>query len=94
MNNNVVDYIKMYGSAQKPVTNKEIGAALNLSEQAIRNHINKARCEGVPICACNSGYFYSKNKWDILDTVRSLNGRVIAVEKAVNGLLKALFEVI
>lgn len=28
--NKVVDYIKMYGSAQKPVSNKEIGAALKL----------------------------------------------------------------
>lgn len=90
--NNVVDFIKLNSSAQKPVTNKEIGAALNLSEQAIRQNINKARCEGIPICATSKGYFYSKSKWDILDTVRSLNSRVISVEKAVNGMLKALFE--
>ena len=87
----VVNYIIANGSREEPITNKQISRALKLSETSIRSHINKARCEGIPICACDKGYFFSNNKWDILDTVRSLNGRVVAVEKAVGGLLNALF---
>ena len=87
---NLVNIIRNYGSAEKPITNKEIASKLKITEVCVRHKINQARCEGIPICSCTIGYFYSEDKEDILETVRSLNGRVISVEKAVSGLLNAL----
>ena len=86
----VVNYIKEHGSAQEPVPNNKISSQLRIKEQEIRRYINKARQEGIPICACSKGYFYSEEKDDILNTVGSLMHRTISVEKAVNGLLTVL----
>ena len=86
----VVNYIKEHGSAQEPVPNREIASQLHMHEQEIRKKINKARQEGIPICACAKGYFYSEEKDDVLNTIQSLMHRTISVEKAVNGLLTVL----
>jgi biotin operon repressor len=83
----VVNYITIHGSKEKPVSNMEIGSQLKLSEQIIRKKINEARCNGIPICSCVKGYYYSEDKSEILATIQSLMHRTIAVEKAVNGLL-------
>lgn len=83
----VVNYISNHGSIDNPVTNREISASLKLTEVTVRNKINKARCNGIPICSCDRGYYYSEDKSEILQTIQSLMHRTIAVEKAVNGLL-------
>lgn len=87
-----INYISTHGTKENPVPNKEISKALNITETCIRNHINKARCEGIPICACDKGYYYSEDKADILQTIQSLMNRTISVEKAVNGLITALWD--
>ena len=83
----VVNYIMNHGSKESPVSNREMSAHLNLSEVIIRKKINQARCEGIPICSCDKGYYHSEDKGEILATIQSLMHRTIAVEKAVNGLL-------
>lgn len=87
-----INYISVHGTKENPITNKEIGRTLDLSEQAIRKHINEARCNGIPICSCREGYFISNDKADILQTIQRLMHRTIAVEKAVNGLLTTLYD--
>lgn len=83
----VINHIANHSSKKEPITNKEIGSALNMGEFEVRKKINEARCQGFPICSCNKGYYYSNDKSDILETIQSLMHRTIAVEKAVNGLL-------
>lgn len=86
----VVNYIINHGTKESPVCNHEICMKLNTHEQSVRQHINRARCNGVPICSCNKGYYYSEDKADILETIQSLLKRTIAVEHSVNGLLSRL----
>ncbi len=86
----LVNYIKQHGSKEFPVPNSRISAYLNISEQLVRKKINKARCEGIPICASNEGYWYSDDKADILDTIQSLMSRTISVNMAIDGLLTTL----
>jgi biotin operon repressor len=83
----IVNYIKNNASQEHPISNKEICSALNVSEVIVRKKINKARCEGIPICSCSQGYYYSDDKYNILDTIQSLMHRTISVEKAINGML-------
>lgn len=87
-----INYISAHGTKENPITNKEIGKALNLKDSCIRKHINQARCEGIPICSCDKGYYYSDDKADILMTIQSLMHRTISVEKAINGLLTTLWD--
>ena len=86
----VINYITNHGSKENPVSNKEISSQLKLSETLVRKKINEARCEGIPICSCDKGYFYSEDKTEILTTIQSLMHRTIAVEKAVNGLVSVV----
>ena len=86
----VVNYIINNGSVDKPVMNHQIAEHFKISEVKIRKIINQARCEGIPICSCNKGYYHSTDKADIVETIRSLNNRTIAVEKAISGLLTNL----
>ncbi len=88
----VINHIINYATAENPIANYQLSALFNISEVAIRKHINRARCEGIPICASSKGYYYSTDKADILDTIQSLNNRTIAVEKAIGGLLTALID--
>lgn len=83
----VVNYIRNYGSIEKPIHNKEIASHLQTSEVNIRKKINEARSSGIPICSCDKGYYYSESKSEILATIQSLMNRTMAVERAVNGLL-------
>jgi biotin operon repressor len=87
-----ISYITIHGSKENPVTNKEICKFLGISEQSVRHHINMARCEGIPVCSCTQGYYISNEKVDIVMTIQSLMNRTMAVEKAVNGLLTALWD--
>ena len=88
--NKVVEYIKANGTAENPVTSNKISGAFGISGSEVRNQINKARCEGYPVCSCGKGYYYSEDKKEIIDTIQSLVNRTISVEKAINGLLKNL----
>ena len=86
----VVNYIMTHGTRKNPVSNKEISSQLHITEATVRHHINKARCSGIPICSCPSGYWYSEDKSDILETIDGLMHRTISVEKAISGLLTTL----
>lgn len=90
MNNKVIEYIKANGTPKSPVSSYEISKDLGIGGVAIRKAINKARCEGCPICSCSNGYYYSENKTEIINTIQSLVNRTISVEKAINGLLTNL----
>lgn len=86
----IINYIMNHGSAEKPVTSKEIAEQLHITDSTIRTEINKARCAGFPICSCDKGYFYSEDRTEIIRTIQSLMSRTIAVERAVKGLVTNL----
>lgn len=86
----VINYIINQGTSETPVSNSKISKRFEMAESVVRKHINKARCEGIPICSTSHGYYYSEDKADIVETIHSLNKRTIAVEKAINGLLTNL----
>ena len=88
----IIIYIRSHGSKKNPVTNKEISANFRIADTTVRKKINVARSEGVPICSCDSGYYYSEDKAEILKTVESLMHRTMAIDKAVSGLVKAVKE--
>ena len=86
----VVNYISVHGDKDNPVVNRDIALALKITETSVRKKINEARQRGIPVCACDKGYYLSDDKAEILKTVQSLMHRTIAVEKAVSGLLSVV----
>ena len=58
----------------------------------IRHIVNKLRCQGVPICSCSKGYFYSTYAPDVRDTINHLAGRANRIKAAHDGMKNALLQ--
>ena len=56
----VIEYIIMYG--EEPQSAKKLSQAFGYPDATIRRFINQARLEGIPICSCSKGYYYSESK--------------------------------
>ena len=69
---------------------KQLERLFNCNGVRIREKVNELRSEGVPICGCQSGYYYSENVSDIKDTIIRLNSRIKKITIAENGLRRFL----
>lgn len=80
----VVEHILLCGEV--PSTAKELAILFGVKEPTIRKIINEYRSEGIPVCSCNKGYYYSETAEDIVRTIASLKRRVGSIQKAIDGL--------
>ena len=81
----IVEHILLCGEVRS--TAKELGLLFGISDGSIRRIINQYRSEGIPICSCPDGYYYSENPEDIVKTIGSLKRRIASIQKAIDGLL-------
>lgn len=89
----LVDYLKgNHTDSSECISARKLGVRFNVSGQEIRSAVNKARQEGIPICACGDGYSYSELPSDILKTINSLTGRIAKMQTAINGLTLKAYE--
>jgi biotin operon repressor len=83
----LTEYLKNnHTDISKCVSARKLSLKFDVSDKEIRKAVNEARSEGVPICSCDKGYFYSELPSDILKTVNSLTGRIAKMQTAINGL--------
>ena len=82
----VIKYLIDFSSKEKVIDSKEIAKRFEISRVDVRRIINKARSEGIPICANRDGYYYSTDIYEINKTVGSLTGRISAISSAIRGL--------
>lgn len=80
----VVEYIKARDGI--PISSKKLAEAFGVTDFDIRKVINQARSEGIPICSCRKGYYYSEDENEIQKTVMSLAHRIGSIERAIRGL--------
>ena len=80
----IVEYIKSHNGI--PVSARNLSEAFGISGFEIRRIINGARSEGLPICSCHKGYYYSESNEEIEKTVKSLRHRIESIERAIRGL--------
>lgn len=78
--------ITNHSTRSKAALSKQLEAAFSCKGTEIRKCINALRSEGVPICSCADGYFYSDNADDISKTVKQLHSRISKIEHAKDGL--------
>ncbi len=84
--NEIITYLRMHSSAEKPVSGRVLAERFGLTGQKVREYINQARRDGVPICSARWGYFYSEDKSQIKKTIDSMRGRIVSQELAIDGL--------
>lgn len=85
-------YLKRnHNTRNKAALSKQLEAAFSCKGTEIRRCINMLRSNGIPICSCVDGYFYSDNTADISSTVNQLHSRINKIEQAKGGLEKYIY---
>jgi biotin operon repressor len=72
--------------ASRPMKSKDIKKLIGLHDTTVRKYVNALRVMGYPVCSSDDGYYLSYSKKDVLDTIHSLEGRVMGMNTAINGL--------
>lgn len=80
----IVKFLREHG--RTPIHSRELEKQLRLDSAYVRSCINDARCEGIPICSNIHGYFYSEEAYDIIATIKHLEGRMAKQKAAIDGL--------
>ena len=62
------------------------------NDYAVREVVNALRREGYPICANKDGYWLSNNPAEVLETIHSLEHRMVGIAEAAEGMYHYLIE--
>jgi hypothetical protein len=88
----VLGIVEMY-TQEKPILGKDIANRIGLKDRDsnkegadLRSIVNALRVKGYPICASSRGYYYPRNERELDEYIESLEGRIRAEQKAVDGL--------
>ena len=84
--NDVIKFLMKYSSKDNIIDSIQLARHFDISRVEVRQLINKARCEGIPICSSGFGYYYSTDDREIAKTVKSLSGRVHSINSAIAGM--------
>lgn len=76
------------------ITSKEIESLTGMKGAEVRATVNALRTEGHPIASDGKGYYMAVTQSEILKTIRNLDSRINAINKAKTGLKKAMFNLI
>ncbi len=80
----------------KEITGKQVAQSIGLKPRSpdkegadMRQVIHALRVKEYPLCANTGGYYAAKDKQELLDYCKSLEGRIRETQMALNGLEKA-----
>ena len=82
----VIKFLIKYSSKDNLIDSNQLSKYFDITRTEVRQIINNARSEGIPICSNRWGYYFSTDDEDVQKTVKSLNGRVHANNKAIAGM--------
>ena len=72
---------------ENAVPSARIENIFDINGAAVRQAVNRLRCNGQPVCSDVNGYFYAKNANEINDTITQLLGRTKKITDAAQGLV-------
>lgn len=78
-------------SIKNPVKSKVIERKIGLKGVEVRGLVNYLRKKGFPIGSSSKGYWYANNKEEIVDTIKHLHQRKLAIEHVISGLENSSF---
>lgn len=91
LNIELYDYLREnHVGAKKAVPSFKLEAAFDLNGTQIRKAVNTLRVCGYPICSDFNGYYFAKNKNEVLKTIAQLSSRTKKINDAKKGLSKSV----
>lgn len=76
------------------ITSKYLEKLTGMTGSEVRATINSLRREGHPIGSDYRGYYMATTQLEILRTIRNLDSRIRAINRAKEGLRKAMYDLI
>ena len=73
------------------ITSRELEDITHLKGTEIRAEVNRLRTAGVPIASDGNGYYIATTEEELTATIRNLQSRRNAMERAILGLMEAKF---
>ena len=73
--------------AGNAVQSVRIENIFDINGAAVRQTVNRLRCNGHPVCSNVDGYFYAQNANEINDTIQQLLSRTQKITDAAQGLV-------
>lgn len=88
---NILSYLKKYhNGAGRAASSGVLEVAFSATGREIRTAVNALRSDGEPICSDENGYYYAVTEQELRHSIRQLDSRIGQIERAKNGLEKAL----
>ena len=86
---NLLDFLQE--GPENKITSKELESITNLAGATIRAEVNRLRTAGAPIASDANGYYIATTTEELTATIRNLQSRRNAMERAIEGLIEAKF---
>lgn len=87
----VLAYLKKnHIGEKKAVQSRCLEKRFHVSNRNIRNIVNTLRCNGIPICSDENGYYYAADQNEVMRSIRQLNSRIGKIAEAKRGLMNSL----
>lgn len=82
------DLIKHLGiGEQNKISRQNLSVLLGLSDRKMREHIEFAQLDGVPVCNLSNGYFLAENSQELLSYIKRERHRENAIKQKCDMLL-------
>ena len=89
---NLLDFLPA-GKDHK-ITSRELEEITHLKGSDIRREVNRLRVAGEPIASDKEGYYIAINAEEITATIRNLQSRRNAMNRAIEGLMEAKYKLV
>lgn len=86
----LLKYLKNHKGKKNAVYSKEIEYHYGIPGAEVRQMVNELRSEGYPICSGTRGYWIAEDTADLMATMLHLVRRKQGLDKAIEGLRKAI----
>lgn len=86
---NLLDFIPE--GQDNHITSRELESITNLTGSEIRTEVNRLRTAGVPIASDGNGYYIATTQEELTATIKNLQSRSNAMNRAIEGLMEAKF---
>ena len=90
-NKKLADYLESYHLGEKnAISSRELEHVFQIRGSELRREVNSLRGADVPICSCDSGYYYAETEAELVHTIRQMQSRIKRIAFAERGLVRAL----
>ena len=89
---NLLDFLPV--GKEHRITSRELEEVTHLTGSEIRREVNRLRTEGEPIASDGGGYYIATTEEELTATIRNLQSRRNAMNRAIEGLMEAKYKLI